>query len=191
MTLNLVVPSLGDITDPATIQQIFNDLTLLRSDADSLLTYVPSTVNKTSDGSAFSNTTVMADESGFLLAGSASAVYEIQAVVMYKAGQVADIKLGWTFPSSGSGHRLDYAANGIDVGATIALQETASPGEASGSSKTFGGANIGLTRYVQYVMRWSVGTVAGNLQLQRAQNTATVENTVIAAGSFAVRRRIA
>lgn len=37
MALNLLVPSIGDVTDPETIQQIFDDLTLLRSDVDTLL----------------------------------------------------------------------------------------------------------------------------------------------------------
>ena len=168
MTLTLVVPSLGDVTDPATISQVLADLTGHDTNITLHATYLPAHTYKTSIGTAFSNTTVMADESGFLVAGSANVVYEINSIVYYNAGQVADIKLGWTFPSSGSGHRLDYAAHGIDVGATVALQETTSIGEASGTAKTFGGANIGSTRYVHFVMRWAVGTVAGNLQLQRA-----------------------
>jgi hypothetical protein len=191
MTLNLVVPSLGDITDPDTIQQIFDDLTSLRTDVDSHSTYLPIHTFKSSAGTAFPSTTTLADETNFFVAGAANRVYFVKAVVFYVAGQTADLKLAWTFPSSGSGQRLDYAAHGIDSAATIALQETASAGEASASSKTFGGANISLTRYVDYQMRWAVGTVAGNLQLQRAQSVSTAENTAIGAGSFIVATRVA
>lgn len=69
MALNLVVPDFGDLTDPETIQQIFDDLTLLRSDVDKLLSRRIATTTRTSSTSTFTAETVLDSVTGTLVSG--------------------------------------------------------------------------------------------------------------------------
>lgn len=69
MALNLIVPDLGDVTDPETIQQIFDDLTLLRSDVDKLLNRRLQTTTRTSNSGTFTAETSLDTVTASLTSG--------------------------------------------------------------------------------------------------------------------------
>lgn len=137
----------------------------------------PTRAHKTSNGTAFPSTTTLANESGMAVAVAASTTYDFDAEIVYEAGVTADIKLAWTFPTA----TFYYTAATISTaGAYVPIVSAA---EASGTSKPFGGVGIGTPTVVKY-SGFIVVTTAGNLQLQRAQNVLTAENTRINAGSW-------
>lgn len=137
---------------------------------------------KTSNGTAFPSTTVMANETGMAVA-VAVAEYMFDAEVVYEAGTTADIKLAWTFPTA----TLYYTAATITTaGSYVPIISAA---EASGTAKSLGGLGIGTPTVIKYSGFITV-TVAGSIQLQRAQNVSTAENTRINAGSWIKIRKV-
>jgi hypothetical protein len=137
----------------------------------------PISALKTSDGTTFASDTSLKNESGMSAAVAASTSYFFDAAVVYDAGTVADIKLAWTFPTAS----FYYTVASISTaGAYTPIVSTA---EASGTAKSFGGLGIGTFGVVVYT-GFIVVTTAGTLQLQRAQNSSTAENTRIKAGSW-------
>lgn len=137
----------------------------------------PRSVRKDTDGVAFPSTTTLANDEDLLSSVIAGVTYDFESMVYYVAGTTADLKLAWTFPTA----TLDYSAAGLTTASVY--DETVSRGEASGSSKSFGGAGITSPRYVWYRGRIAV-TSSGTLRLQRAQAVSTAENTQILAGSW-------
>jgi len=138
----------------------------------------PVSVRKTADGAAFPSTTTLANDEDLLLSVAAGVTYDFESMVYYQAGTTADLKLAWTFPTA----TLDYAALCYSTTSTN-VEETVSRGEASGTSKSYGGQGIASPRFVWFRGRIAV-TSAGTLRLQRAQAVSTAENTVILAGSW-------
>lgn len=133
---------------------------------------------KTSNGTAFPSTTVMANETGMAAAVTAGVTYWFDAVVSYEAGTTADIKLGWTFPTASLYYSAAYVSS---AGAYLPL--TPSAAEASGTAKVYGGLGIGTPTTATFT-GFIVVTSSGTLQLQRAQSVSTAENTRINAGSW-------
>lgn len=132
---------------------------------------------KTSNGTAFPSTTTLANETGMSAAVVAGQSYFFDSAVVYEAGGTADIKLAWTFPTAS----LYYTAATVNTaGAYLPIVSTA---EASGTAKAFGGLGIGTPEVVVYT-GFIVVSSSGTLQLQRAQNVSTAENTRINAGSW-------
>lgn len=136
----------------------------------------PISALKTSDGTAFPSTTALANESGMSAAVTAGQSYFFDAAIVYDAGTAADIKLAWTFPTA----TLYYTAWNITTAG--AASQTVSNAEASGTSHAYGGLGIGTFAVANFT-GFIVVSSAGTLQLQRAQNASTAENTRIKAGS--------
>lgn len=137
----------------------------------------PISALKTSDGTAFPSTTALANESGMSAAVAAGQTYFVDAGIVYDAGTTADIKLAWTFPTA----TFYYTVASISTAG--AYTPIVSNADASGTAKSFGGLGIGTFGVVVY-SGFIVVTTAGTLQLQRAQNVSTAENTRIKAGSW-------
>lgn len=136
-------------------------------------------IRKPIDGSFFPSTTTLANDEDLLLTVTARS-YLGEAMIYYAAGTTANLKLAWTFPAA---FTFDYSADSLATGGGTTFGEVVSKTEASGTSRTFGGAGLGSERYVHYRMSMTFSS-AGTLRLQRAQGTSTAENTVIKAGSW-------
>jgi hypothetical protein len=137
----------------------------------------PIRAEKTSNGTAFPSTTTLANETGMVVAVAAGVEYDFDAAIVYEAGTAADIKLAFTFPTA----TFFYTA--VSVNSAGAYVPLSSPGEASGTAKTYGGLGIGTPSVITFTGFITV-TSAGSLQLQRAQSVSTAENTRINAGSW-------
>lgn len=134
-----------------------------------------------SAGQIVNNSATYVNDSELLATVDASTVYTYQFMVFSTSGTVPDIKFTLTFPTGSTcsfGH--------------IALVTTASPtGDAdfgSYSSATSGSSGVSAagTTGVQLTLlagTLTVGSTAGTLQLQWAQNTATASDTTVHAGS--------
>lgn len=159
--------------------------TLTGSTLSSLITELrPLHVRKASDETLSNSATLQNDDELFLSVGVQ--LYEFEAAVIYGAGTTADFKIAWTFPSA----TFDYIVTCLDNSASPVAGQVLSLAEASGSSKTYGGVGVSAFRYAWFRGRLNVAT-AGTLRCQWAQNTATVENTVVKAGSWITLRQIA
>lgn len=139
----------------------------------------------TADQNLTSNSTTLQDVTELVVAVEASATYEFEMIFAYKAGTTADIKAGWTYPT---GSTFDFFCIGLDT--ALAMTEQMQISAASGDSRPWGGAGTGSPRFVSARGRLAVGSTAGNLQVQAAQNTAAVETEVVLAGSYLTLRRV-
>lgn len=154
---------------------------------EALITEVqPLHVAVTSDQNLTSNSTTLQDVTELVVAVDASATYEYALTVAYQAGTTADIKIGWTYPT---GSTLDFFGIGLDT--TLAMTMQVQLSAASGTSKSWGGPGLGNDRFMMARGRLTVGSTAGNLQIQAAQNTAAVETEIVRAGSYLTLRRVA
>lgn len=151
------------------------------AEVDLVEALLETTVIKAADEIVSNSTTLQDDDE--LTVAVAIATYEFEAVIFYGAGTTADIKFAWTFPTA----TFNYRASGLDS-ATLVVKQVTSLGEASATSKDFGGPAVGSIRYVRYQGTITV-TVAGTLTFQWAQNSAVVENTVVKAGSYLTLRK--
>jgi hypothetical protein len=114
----------------------------------------------------------------------ASAVYVLNGRLVYTSDSTPDFKFGWTYPT---GLTMDYAVHGI-AAATASYgvytnSQTDTPAlEGAGSSTKREALLQGLV---------VVSSTAGTLQLQTAQSTANVSNTVLKSGSYVILTRVA
>lgn len=158
--------------------------TLTGSTLSSLITELrPLHVRKAADETLSNSTTLQNDDELFLSVGVQ--IYDLEAQVIYGAGTSADFKIAWTFPSA----TLDYVAACLDNAASPVAGQIVSQGEASGTSKSFGGVGVAAFRYAWFKGRINVAT-AGTLRVQWAQNSPVVENTVVKTGSFITLRQL-
>lgn len=155
----------------------------------------PLFVRKTVTETVTASTTVQNDDQ-LVLAVAANTTYEFVCQVAYDGNSTADIKLGFTFPASAT---MDYYASGygIGVGAQFSLWSfvaggaaglgTVSPSQMQGFSDE---TATSLTAIRLYGIL-QVGSTAGNLQLQWAQNTSNAVATRVLAGSYLKLERMA
>lgn len=137
------------------------------------------TVRKTADQSVTSST-VLVDDTALVLPLLANEIWQFKFFVVYGAGTVGDMKLGYTFPTGGDLRMSGPAA--LDAGGTLAyyiFSTTTSPTTA----RTFIGN--GVASYVTLPMEgvFVNGANAGNLTLQFAQNTSDATSTTVKANS--------
>lgn len=144
---------------------------------DELDKLTPLAALKGADGTAFPSTTALANETGMSVSVTAGVSYFFNAVVVYDAGTVADIKLAWTFPSA------TFLYHGWGVNSAGAVVPFVSDDEVSGTAKVFGGLGIGTFAQATY-SGFITPSASGTLQLQRAQSVSTAENTRIKRGTW-------
>jgi hypothetical protein len=96
----------------------------------------------------------------------------------------ADWLFGWTFPTGATAKWAPFGNNATNPFNWIMGATTSSQTEALLQTQTaaLGGRNG--TILVELAGWWFAAATAGNIQLQWAQNTATVENNSILTGSF-------
>lgn len=131
-----------------------------------------------SDQALTSNSSTLQNITDLVCAVEANTTYRFEATWVYMSGTTADIKFAVTFPT---GTTCDYFSWGLDT--TLAVVEVLEVNIASGTAKSYGGAGTASARFVQAWGTLSVGANAGNLQVQAAQITPTVEVENVKAGS--------
>lgn len=139
-----------------------------------------------------SSTTAFAPDPDLVLPLAGSAVYQVQAWLLYGAGSTGDFKTSWQVPSGATGNR-----------AVLGPGSTALDGGADNISSRLGVHNFSTT--VNYNgVRNSTGNMAfvletatiwtasaGDVAILWAQNTSDGTATRLGAGSYMTARRLA
>lgn len=126
------------------------------------------------------NNTTLGDVTGMGVSVLANATYELRCSIRYTTNSTADIKFGWTFPV---GLTMIYGG----VGYSTAEVLTTFHGQDQTTTPALGGVAAAAVLFAGRVI---VGANAGTLQLQMAQNTANVSNTIVEPGSLLTLTRI-
>lgn len=142
------------------------------------------------------NTTTLVNATGLAIPLAANATYGLDGWLHWTSNPTADIKFKFTFPASttgfwsGIGPVVDTAPvvgserkNYVDFGSVDISNALAFAGDDEFTSSVYISANP--RGYMT-----TAGT-AGTLQLQFAQNTANVSNTILRAGSYLRVTRLA
>lgn len=134
------------------------------------------------------NSTTLVNATGLVIPLSANATYGLDGWLHWTSNPTADIKFKFTLPASttgfwtGIGPVVNTAPvvgserkNYVDMGSVDITNALAFAGDDEFTSSV----------YISAVPRGYIvtGATAGNLQLQFAQNTADVSNTILRAGS--------
>ena len=133
---------------------------------------------KISDQSVTSST-VLVDCTAMALPVAANGIYEFRFIVIYEALTAGDIKIGFTFPTSGDLRLSIVAATAADTFGFPVFSSTTSPTIAA----TFSGQNAGAYLVLPFEGVFVNGANAGNLQLQFAQGTSNATATTVKAHS--------
>ncbi len=150
-------------------------------------TYIPVTARITSTSSAKNASTTVSDVTGMVVALNASTTYVVEAMIIYQSTTTADIKIGWTIPTSATGTWALFGPS-LTASTTDTTLRFGTPG-AWTSTDTAGG--IGATSMVAHVQGViAVAGNAGNLQLQMAQASSDATDTTLRANSFLTARKV-
>lgn len=129
------------------------------------------------------NSNTLVNDAEITAAVSANATYSFQVGLMWTSNSTADIKWGFTFPTGAvcnwGAVRLDSAAAGLTGSADFGTYAPATSG-----SSTVAAGGTGLAQLSIVMGSLVVGSTAGSLTLQWAQNTATGVNTTVYAGTW-------
>lgn len=121
------------------------------------------------------NSDTMQNDDALVVAVAASTTYAFWGLIIYETGATPDIKVGFTVPT---GALLNW--NGL--GGLVSTSATISDVDSAAASEVFpGGATKGVIHFSGAI---AVDSTAGNLQIQWAQNTADVSDTIVYRHSF-------
>lgn len=135
----------------------------------------PSFVHLSSDESALSNTTSLANVTALVLPVAASKLYRLRARIEVNARTASDYKLHFTLPTGGTSRydgQWHYQTNAISTKDAV---------EGGAMAVLIAGSGINYINIEGWIL---TDTTAGNVQFQHAQNTAVVENTTLRAGTW-------
>jgi len=145
--------------------------------------YARKSVDETVNGSAS-----LQNDDHLVVTLAASATYEFEALIFYSSGTTPDIKFAFTFPAGAtcSWAPVGLKFDGVNFEAEV---RTSTWQAASGTSNAVAGTAATYdTARLRGIIR--LGSTAGALQLQWAQNTSNGSNTTVKADSFLVARRL-
>ena len=156
--------------------------------ADVLQDLVPLYARKTADESVTSSTTLQNDDE-LAVTVSAGGIYTLDAFILFTGNETGDFQCRFTFPSGSTLHFAAYAPAPGDAGFNT--------GGSAGNVEFFARQNTtsspsgviiysGSTAQVhlRLVGTLVVGSSAGTLQFQWAQNTSNGTATTVKAGSW-------
>ncbi len=132
---------------------------------------------------ATASTTVLANDTGMVLALAASSTYMLDALIVYDGPATGDFKIQFNGPT-GATADLHVSAYNAALGVTH-------PVIAIATSLIVGAAAVGTKAGARVTGRVVVSTTAGNLQMQIAQGTADAGVTTRHTGSFIALRKVA
>ena len=152
----------------------------------------PKYVRKTSDFVLTQSNTTAESITGLVSPSlSASAVFEVTAMIMYLAGTTPDIKFGFSGPA---GATMDWSSLGLRTGATDPTSEA--PAEFRHRSisemESFGGVGIAATNHLITRLHGLLilGGTAGALQVTAAQNVSDASDCTVLTGSYLHLQRV-
>lgn len=120
----------------------------------------------------------LVNDTDLSVAVAASTTYAVEAVIIYAAGTTPDMKVAFTWPT---GATMPWGLIGNTTAA--AFQAVAFSAPASATTFSVGGTGVSNDLLLYLYGTLTVGTVAGTLQFQFAQNTADASATTVRAGS--------
>ena len=134
------------------------------------------------------STTTLADDPDLIVPVEANGIYLIQFWVKYSGTTTSSalIKTGWSVPSGTSFNRqvMGPGSGATDTGADNMSSHWGVHGSAT--AETYGGR--GTTGNQLWLMEWAtvtVGSTAGNVGFQWAQNVSSATGSTVNAGSYA------
>jgi len=145
--------------------------------------YARKTADETVNGSAS-----LQNDDHLAIVLAASATYEIDVQLFYSSASTPDIKFALTFPTGAtcSWAPIGYKSDGTNFEAEF---RTSTWQAASGTSNAVAGTAATYdAALIKGIIR--VGSTAGTLQVQWAQNTSNGSNTTVKADSSLVARRL-
>lgn len=140
-------------------------------------------VRKTSDETV-NNSTTLQDDNHLLTALAANEIIVFQCFIIQISDATADFKLAFTVPS-GAVIQWSLANAAVTTTNTFAAPEVIT---SSGTSQAIQGRTSDNGQLVSGMVRNS--STSGNLQLQWAQNTATVVDTIVSIDSHLIVWRV-
>lgn len=156
-------------------------LALQELTADELNAHLGLFARKATDETVNNSATLQNDDH-LLVSVVAGDIYELTARLVISSGTTPDFKFGWTFPS---GLTMSYdifegetsTAADIFRGPFVQTDVPVIPG-------------IGSNQPVRVSGLVVVGSTAGSLRLQWAQNTANASDTIVRANSYLILRKV-
>lgn len=146
-----------------------------------------SAVVKTADEQV-SNSITFQDDDHLVLPLAANAVYELSMTLYYVAVTSGSLKFGFTYPLGAS---LTCGVDGYLIGGSFTMIRQANYAAASGAALlAVEGAGGSTTVNATATGTLTVGSTAGSLRLQWAQNTSNAIATTVRAGSVMRLTRI-
>lgn len=149
----------------------------------------PQVIRKTADTSR-SATTTFADDPHLTFAVEANGVYVMDGWVKYFADPTPDIKIQFTTPSGTLGEwAWIMPGSGTLTTGTAGYSIRTETNDVSGSRTGYGTSDS--TMFTPMSALWRVGSAAGSITMQWAQNTSNATATVIYTDSWLRFQRIA
>ncbi|HVE27783.1 MAG TPA: hypothetical protein VNC22_20395 [Sporichthya sp.] len=143
---------------------------------------MPLIARKTTNETVNNSSTLQNDDEIFL-AVEASCVYHFELRISSDSGTTPDLKLGFTYPT---GTTIRWSGVDADTAGAVritgGLTETSVPAVVGGTPSVFASYYSGVV---------ITGVNAGTLQLQWAQNSANLSNSIVQAGSYLLLQRVA
>jgi len=138
--------------------------------ADAGNSFIFTKIVKTVDETVNNTTTVQNDDELFFTV-NANTTYSIKMILYIDSGQNPGFKWKFTLPTSATGERTNSDISSSGTQATLDVTTEDSIGTGSG------------VRFIVFYIRLIVGSSAGTVQLQWAQDFAQMEDTKLLAGS--------
>lgn len=158
-------------------------VTLTASTLSALVTELrPSFVRKGADETV-NNSAALQNDDALSLAVVADAVYRMWLRLIVNSGTTPDIKQGFTYPTGTTMTTEFFTGSTPDTAASVL--------QGPGTEATVAAFScVAADQIIRVEGLVTVSSTAGTLQVQWAQNTATVSNTVVKAGSFLHLHRV-
>lgn len=135
------------------------------------------------------NSAVLQDDDELVFAATANKTYMIEVRLLLTTATTApDWKFGWTVPAGAVIYwapewvNISGSVQGVWAGLAVSTNAVTLP---TTGTVSFGGTTVGLVHGVHFFALLTMGSTAGNIQLQWSQNTQTASAAcVVKAGSM-------
>jgi hypothetical protein len=126
------------------------------------------------------NSATLVNDANLAVSLAASAAYGIELHLVYNSNASANFKANWSLPAGATFVRQQYLA----AAGAATQHSTSTLATVSGYTGTGADAALDIWAYV------TTSTTAGTLQLQWAQASANVSDTIVRDGAFLIVRRL-
>lgn len=147
---------------------------LRASTLNALITEVRGVYARKTANETVNNSSTLQNDDHLFVAVAANAVYDWKLVLHYNSGTTPDLKVGWSVPSGSTMVWGGYIADTSGAVTSVANLSAA-------TVQAIGGT--GAANYQFFTGMIATSTTAGTLQLQWAQNTTNLSDSIMLAGS--------